>query len=236
MNIQVELSQALTDLGREFNLETINSVQDIKELKEDAVLAHKPETPSKNSAPGSVTAVDQSVYDFSCKPNSPPVPLHKARKDSRSPRQAKEEYSRSSKQEVKEQKPAAAVGTTAADFKPKSAEKKAVHPSHSATYPAHQLDSYDARLVNQQVKQTNYSHSIPTTYHPNHAIPRHSYMGSHYQYQGNQHSYHPYSQPVPVTAAEMKDQAQSFHQDSKYSSCPTHTPYPAANIQDFHSR
>ena len=33
MNIQVELSQALTDLDREFNLDNINPVQDIKDLK-----------------------------------------------------------------------------------------------------------------------------------------------------------------------------------------------------------
>jgi len=264
VNIQVELSQALTDLDREFNLDNINPVQDIKDLKDDVLetgVQQKTVTPSK-TCPAPNTGVDQqSVYDFSCKPNSPPVPLHKTRKDSRSPRQAKEDFNRSSKQEMKEQK--------VAEYKNKSAEKKQSQAAAVGCSAAgHQLETYDERLVNQQQQQQqqgkqttnytlppstkqstyptnsssklsggNYAHAaVPTTYHLNHAVPRHSYMASHYQYQSNQQSYHPYPQPVPVT--EMKEQVQTFHQDPKYSaSCPTHaSPYPTSNIQDFHSR
>ena len=195
--------------------------------------------PSSCSVPSS-----QSVYDFSCKPISPPVPLHKTRKDSRSPRQAKDELKGA--KECKESKP---------DSKTKTPEKKAINQTglHSGYLNQAAEPVYETRVHNQQelnrvgaMKQSNVNYSQPaTTYHPGpqHSLPRHSYMTPHYHYQGgvstNQHSNsyhhsHPYSHPGPLP--EMKGQVQTFQQEPKYS-CASHAPYTAGtNLQDFQTR
>lgn len=194
----------------------------------------------------------QSVYDFSCKPSSPVVPLNKSRKDLRSPRQTKEEKS-TKLEEISNLKP---------EPKLKPGEKKS-SPStqpltHSGYTNQHLGQNYDKRLLQEggrgsqnstsgtqdasrliQDTRGNQSrqYSNPTTtYHPGtqHSIPRHTYMTPHYQYHQvgvpgapgvpNQqtNSYPHHSNSYSHVPVTEMKNVPSFHQDSKYS-CSTHS-------------
>ena len=194
----------------------------------------------------------QSVYDFSCKPSSPVVPLNKSRKDLRSPRQPKEEKS-TKLEEIINLKP---------EPKPKPGEKKS-SPStqpitHSGYTNQHLGQNYDKRLLQEGgrgsqnstsgtqdasrlIQDTRgnqsrqYSHPT-TTYHPGtqHSIPRHTYMTPHYQYHQvgvpgapgvpNQqtNSYPHHSNSYSHVPVTEMKNVSSFHQDPKYS-CSTHS-------------
>ena len=95
----------------------------------------------------------QSVYDFSCKPSSPVVPLNKSLKDLRSPRQPKEEKS-TKLEEISKLKP---------EPKPKLGEKKS-SPStqpitHSGYTNQHSGQNYDKRLLQEGVRGSQNSTS-----------------------------------------------------------------------------
>ena len=180
-----------------------------------------------------------SVYDFSCKPSSPLVPLNKSRKDLRSPRQAKEDKS-AKQEEIRNPKsdPKGKPGDKKSNTNPQSVSHTGYNATIDPNYDARQFQdvgrgpqhanngTLDASRGPQdpnrgnQSRQLNLNYSHPaTTYHPGtqQSLPRHTYMTPHYQY-------HQMGVPgAPGTPGVPNQQTNSYSQHA-YSHVPVTNP------------